>query len=181
MAVTLLGISGSLRKESVNRKLVREAARLYGPCTYVEADLNLQLYDGDLQDSIGLPTPVQTLVDQIAQADGIIIATPEYNGGVTGVLKNALDWVSRSKPHPWTGKPVAVMSAASGRAGGVRAQTMLRTCLAPFNVRLALSSEVAIAGASNEFDDDGQLLSERYQAALTKLMDALQSDIARGH
>ncbi|WP_370231396.1 NADPH-dependent FMN reductase, partial [Cognatishimia sp.] len=147
MAYHLLGISGSLRKDSVNSKLIREAARLFGEAQFTEADLNIPLYDGDLEEADGLPTKVQTLVDQIASADAVIISTPEYNGGISGVLKNALDWVSRAKPSPWASKPVAVMSAAAGRAGGVRAQTMLRTCMTPFSVRLAAAPEVGIASA----------------------------------
>lgn len=178
MAYKLLGISGSLRQESVNSKLIREGARLFGKdAKWTEADLNLPLYNGDDEDREGLPQSVQVLVDQIAEADAVLIATPEYNAGVTGVLKNALDWVSRAKPNPLNGKPVAVMSAAAGRAGGIRAQTMLRNCLSPFNVHFAISSEVAIASASGEFDEAGQLKSERYQASLEKLMTALKSEI----
>lgn len=173
----LLGISGSLRRESVNSKLIREAARLYGDATFEEANLNLPLYNGDDEDAEGLPALAQKLVEQISAADGIVIATPEYNSAITGVLKNALDWVSRSKPSPWNGKPVAVMSAAAGRAGGIRAQTMLRTCMTPFNVRVAAAPEVGIAGAGSEFDDNGHLTSERYTASVQRLMDALRREI----
>ena len=178
MATKILGISGSLRKDSVNSKLIREAARLYGECEFLEADLNIPLYDGDLEDEHGLPDVVETLVSQIADADAVIISTPEYNGGITGVLKNALDWVSRAKPSPWAGKPVAVMSAAAGRAGGVRAQTMLRTCMTAFSVRIAAAPEVGIASAGSEFDDDGRLVSERYQASMERLMRALKAEIS---
>lgn len=175
----LLGISGSLRTASVNSKLVREAARLYAPDSFEMADLNIPLFNGDDEDRDGLPDSAQTLVAQIAAADGVIISTPEYNAGITGVLKNALDWVSRSKPNPWAGKPVAVMSAAAGRAGGVRAQTMLRSCMTPFKVRIVAESEVAIAGAGSEFDDDGRLTSERYEASVLRLMTALKAEIER--
>lgn len=177
MPIQLLGLSGSLRTDSVNSKLIREAARLYGDATLTEADLNIPLYNGDDEDRDGLPASVQDLVAQIANADAVIIATPEYNGGITGVLKNALDWVSRAKPSPWAGKPVAVMSAAAGRAGGIRAQTMLRSCMTPFNVKLAAASEVAIATAGSEFDENGLLVSERYQASVARLMAALKADV----
>lgn len=175
----LLGISGSLRAASVNSKLVREAARLYEADEFEMADLNMPLFNGDDENRLGLPDVVQTLVAQIEAADGVIMSTPEYNGGVTGVLKNALDWVSRAKPSPWAGKPVAVMSAAAGRAGGVRAQTMLRTCMTPFKVRIVAESEVAIASAGSEFDDDGRLTSERYEASVLRLMHALKAEIER--
>ena len=177
MPIQLLGLSGSLRTDSVNSKLIREAARLYGDATLTEADLNIPLYNGDDEDRDGLPASVQDLVAQIANADAVCIATPEYNGPLAGVLKNALDWVSRAKPSPWAGKPVAVMSAAAGRAGGIRAQTMLRSCMTPFNVKLAAASEVAIASAGSEFDESGHLVSERYQASVARLMAALKADV----
>lgn len=175
----ILGISGSLRADSVNTKLVREAARLLNPSDFTWADLNLPLYNGDDEDRDGLPDAVETLAAQIESADGIIISTPEYNAAVPGVLKNALDWVSRRKPTPWADKPVALMSAAAGRAGGLRAQTMLRTMMTPFGVRLVPASEVAIAGAASEFDETGHLSSERYEASVQRLMDALQKEIGR--
>lgn len=101
----LLTISGSLRQDATNRKLLAEAARLFGPATVVEAELRLPLYDGDDEAAEGIPAAVQTLSDQIAAADAVLISTPEYNKGPSGVLKNALDWVSRTKGNPWAGKP----------------------------------------------------------------------------
>lgn len=173
---TLLGLSGSLRKGATNRKLLREAARLFDPVSYTEADLNLPLYDGDLEDAEGIPAPVQMLADQIGQADAVIISTPEYNKGPSGVLKNALDWVSRTKGNPWASKPVAVMSAAGGRAGGERAQMILRACMVPFQPRILQGPEIHIADSSNEFDDQGRLLSERYENSLHTLMQKLRAE-----
>ena len=172
---SLLGISGSLRTEATNRKLIREAARLYGPADYVEADLNLPLYDGDAESADGIPAGVQTLADQIAAADAVVISTPEYNKGPSGVLKNALDWVSRTDSNPWMNKPVAVMSAAAGRAGGERAQMVLRGFMVPFRPRILQGPEVHLAGSSNEFDDDGQLTGELYIKTLQQLMDDLRA------
>ena len=122
----LLGLSGALRKESTNSKLLREAGRLFGDCAFEEGNLHLPLYDGDAEEADGIPAEVAALADQIRSADAIVISTPEYNKGPSGVLKNALDWVSRTEGNPWKGKPVAVMSAAAGRAGGERAQMILR-------------------------------------------------------
>ncbi|MBE1294135.1 MAG: NADPH-dependent FMN reductase [Rhodobacteraceae bacterium] len=173
----LLGISGALRKDSTNSKLLREAARLYGADSYAEANLNIPLYDGELESSSGLPDEVNRLVQQIAEADAVLISTPEYNGAITGVLKNALDWISRHSEKPMVGKPTALMSAAAGRAGGVRAQTMLRTCLVAFRPRIALAPEVGIADSGNAFDDTGQFVSERYAASVSTLMDALKADV----
>ncbi len=177
MTDTLLGLSGSLRKGATNTKLIHEAARLFEGAVLTMANLNIPLYDGDEEAAHGLPTTVDTLVAQIRNADGVLISTPEYNSAITGVLKNALDWISRSSEMPWLNKPVAVMSAAAGRAGGVRAQTMLRSCMVPFRVRIATGPEVAIADSGNAFDETGQFVSDRNVIALTSLMQALRADI----
>ncbi len=177
MPHALLGLSGALRTGSTNSALLREAARLYGADSYVEADLNLPLYDGDMEDEDGIPEAVNTLVAQIAAADAVLISTPEYNGAVTGVLKNALDWISRHSDKPMVGKPTALMSAAAGRAGGVRAQTMLRSCLVAFRPRITLAPEVGIADSGNAFDADGRFVNDRYAASVQTLMDALKADV----
>ncbi len=174
----IVGLSGALRKSSTNRKLLREAVRIYGDAEYVEADLALPLYDGDLEDAEGLPESVKTLVDEIASADAVLISTPEYNSGIPGVLKNALDWISRSDVKPWTGKPVAIMSAAAGRAGGARAQHNLRLAMAPFPARIVQGPEVMVAGAANEFDAEGRV-SESYEAFLKTLMQNLRDEVQR--
>lgn len=174
----LLGLSGSLRKEATNRKLLREAARLFGPCDYVEADLNLPLYDGDLEAEDGVPASVGLLADQIAAADAVIISTPEYNKGPSGVLKNALDWVSRTDGAPWAEKPVAVMSAAAGRAGGERAQAVLRGFMVPFQPCLITGPEIHLAGSGSAFDENGRLESARYADSLQTLMQKLRAQIS---
>ncbi|TMV06817.1 NAD(P)H-dependent oxidoreductase [Ruegeria sediminis] len=172
----LVGLSGSLRRDATNRKLLREAARLFGPCEYVEADLNLPLYDRDDEDADGIPASVQKLADQIDGADAVIISTPEYNKGPPGVLKNALDWVSRTEGKPWTDKPVAVMSAAAGRAGGERAQMILRAFMVPFRTRILQGPEVHLADSSNEFDEQGRLTSEQYEKTVRILMQKLRAE-----
>lgn len=169
---TLLGLPGALRKTSANRKLLHEAARLSG-ATYTEADLHLPLYDNDDEDTNGLPEAVQTLVRQIARADAVAISTPEYNSGVSGVLKNALDWISRSKDKPWADKPVILTSAAAGRTGGARALTMLRSCMVPFRAHVIAGPEVALADCNNQFDANGRI-TPRYEKSLQELVDALK-------
>lgn len=175
----LLGISGSLRKEATNRKLVREAARIYGG-DFVEADLHLPLYDADAEDAAGIPPEVQRLADQIKAAEAVVISTPEYNQLLSGVLKNALDWVSRVPGRAWRDKPVAVVSAADGRAGGARANSSLRLALVPFRPRLLIGPDVMVADSSNAFDADGRLISERYVKQLTELMELLKAEVQRG-
>ncbi|MEM7695601.1 MAG: NADPH-dependent FMN reductase [Pseudomonadota bacterium] len=169
----LLGICGSLRAESFNKKLMREAARLYDPETFVEADLRLPLYDGDLE-ADGIPLEVQRLSDEIAAADAVVIATPEYNKALSGVLKNALDWVSRTKGSPWDGKPVAIMSAAAGRAGGERSQFSLRLCLVAFNPNVLSQPEVLIAAPQKEFEGE-RLTGEFAVKLLTTQMERLRA------
>lgn len=173
----LLGICGALRTASTNRLLLNEAARVYGPAQFVEASLRLPLYDGDLETGEGIPSAVQTLADQIAAADAVLISSPEYNAAVSGVLKNALDWVSRVKGNPWAGKPVAIMSAAAGRAGGARAQFSLRLCLATFQARLLQGPEMSLAASGSAFDEAGQLVDARSQKALAALVEALRADV----
>lgn len=175
----LLGISGSLRKEATNRKLVAEAARLFDPAEFTVADLQLPLYDGDDEDASGIPDRVQVLADAIASADAVVISGPEYNGSVSGVLKNALDWVSRTKGGPWRNKPVALLSAAGGRSGGARTQSALRLCMNPFRARVLPGPEVMVAESGDAFDADGRLINERTAKGLTELMDALRAEIGR--
>ncbi|MEO1153424.1 MAG: NAD(P)H-dependent oxidoreductase [Pseudomonadota bacterium] len=174
----LLGISGSLRAGSVNRKLVREAARLYGG-PYEEADLRLPLYDGDLEQAEGIPVAVQRLADQIAAAEAVVISTPEYNQSLSGVLKNALDWISRVEGNPWLHKPVAIMSATAGRAGGARGSYALRLAMLPFRPRMVAGPDIGVAGAAKEFDANGQLTGELYLKNLGELMDQVKAEAAR--
>jgi chromate reductase len=176
---SLLGISGALRADSTNSKLLREAARLFGECHYSQADLNLPLYDGDAEEAEGIPPEVARLADQIAASDAVIISTPEYNKGPSGVLKNALDWVSRTGGRPWVGKPVAVMSAAAGRAGGERAQMVLRGFMVPFQPRILQGPEIHLADSREQFDAKGHLISEQYTKTLTALMENLRAEIER--
>jgi len=170
----LLGICGSLKAASYNRLLIHEAARLLPVAPFSQCDLNLPLYNGDLEDAGGIPEAVQVLADQISAADAVVIATPEYNQSFSGVLKNALDWVSRTEGTPWKGKPVAIVSAAAGRAGGARAQFALRLAMNPFRPRLLTGPEVMVAKTTEAFDEKGHLTSAFYLRVLTELMAALK-------
>lgn len=174
----LLGISGSLRVQATNRKLIREAGRHFGG-DYVEADIRLPLYDGDEEAASGVPASVQILADQIALAEAVVISTPEYNQSFSGVLKNALDWISRVEGRPWAHKPVVLMAAAAGRAGGARANYALRLAMTPFRARV-LAMEVLLAGSGAAFDAEGRLVSERVDAQVADIIVALKAEIARG-
>lgn len=181
-APRLFGISGALRRASTNTLLLHEAARLFGPCDFTLGDIDLPLFNADLE-ATGMPPGVRALIDGVARADAVLIATPEYNKNLPGALKNALDWISREKTDgksALAGKPVAIMSSASGRAGGERAQYSLRHCLTPFNPRALQGPEVFVANASKAFDDDGRLKNAMSVDLLSALMAALGAEIARG-
>lgn len=169
MSLTLLGMCGSLRAASINKKLMREAARVFGEADFVEANLDLPLYSGDVE-SAGMPSAVATLIDQVRTADAVVLVTPEYNQALSGVMKNALDWISRADGKPWLNKPVAILSATAGRAGGARAQYSLRLCMMPFRAHVLPGPEILVGGASREFDESGRLTGERYLKDLTSLM-----------
>lgn len=171
--MNLLGISGSLRADSTNTALLRAAAELAGAGAFTLADLNLPLYDGDVEDR-GMPGAVATLIAQVRAADAVLIATPEYNKGISGVLKNALDWLSRDKPLALKDKPTAIMSAAAGRGGGEVAQFMLRHCLVSHAPRLVMGPMVALANSSRAFEN-GRLVDEAARSLLETQIAALHA------
>jgi chromate reductase len=179
-SLTLTGLCGALRKGSTNRLLMQEAVRRFDPETFHDADLRLPLFDGDEEEAHGIPDAVQRLADQVAQADAVIVVTPEYNKGIPGVLKNALDWVSRTTGNPWRDKPVAILSAAAGRAGGERSQNMTRLCLTPFRPRLLTGPEVMVAQSGDQWDESGRLTNARSAGAVDELMQELRREVARG-
>jgi chromate reductase len=157
--------------------LLAEAADAFGQAEVMEGDLNMPLYDGDLEDAEGIPAAAQALADQISAADAIVIAAPEYNKGISGVLKNALDWVSRVPGNPLAGKPVAVMSAAAGRTGGETQRFMTMSVLLQQQARVVPGPAVLVAGAMNEFGEDGRLTNERYREGVQAQMAALRDAI----
>lgn len=174
----LLLICGSLRAGSVNRLLAAEAGRLHGGAV-AWGDIRMPLYDGDLEDAQGVPAEAAALAEAVRGAAAVLIATPEYNQSFPGGLKNALDWISRTEGRPFEGRPVGIVSATAGRAGGARAQYALRLALTPFRPRLLTAPEVMVAGAAREFDEAGRLLSDRYEAALGDLVRALRAEADR--
>ncbi len=169
----LVGICGSLRKNSWNRKLMLAAVDAFGPAIFEEGNLRLPLFDEDLE-AEGVPEAVTELKELIRAADAIVIACPEYNKAPPGVLKNALDWLSRGGA-PWTDKPVAIVSAAAGRAGGERSQFALRLMMVPFRPHLLMGPEVMVARPKDAFDDEGKLTDEMARKLLGELMGALRT------
>jgi len=174
----LLILSGSLRKGSYNRMLVILAARAFGSAEVTEGDLDLPLYNGDVEEADGIPEKVNTLVQQIKDADAVVIGAPEYNKGITGVLKNALDWVSRVPGGALKDKPTVVISASAGRTGGETSQFMTQHCLSQHQARLIPGPAVCVAGAMNAFDEDGRIKDETTIKLLDQRMERLRAELA---
>jgi chromate reductase len=157
--LTFLGIAGSLRRASINRGLIRAAIEFAPEGTRVISfDLDdIPLFNADIEED-GDPTAVAELKRAIAAADALLIATPEYNHCVPGVLKNAVDWASRpARRSVLTGKPVAIMGASTGRGGTARAQAHLRDGLAYTNGLVLPLPEVLVGLAGEKFDAEGNL------------------------
>ena len=155
----VLGICGSLRAKSCNAYALAAAAELMPPgmTLRIASIAELPLYNQDVQDA-GMPQSVTRLRDAIAQADALLIASPEYNFSVTGALKNAVDWLSRTGPQPFKDKPVAILSATAGPLGGARCQYDLRRILGCLEAQVLLRPEVFIGLCQSKFDDAGCLI-----------------------
>ena len=172
----VLGISGSLRRDSHNTALLRAAAELMPP------GAELELYDGlkavppyDEDDDIAgaQPPAVQELKDAIAQADALLFSTPEYNGSIPGVLKNAVDWASRPKATTvLAGRPVAVIGASTGLFGAVWAQAELRKVLQTAGADV-VDRELPVMQAHAQFDDYGNLVADDLRDQLAEHVTAL--------
>ncbi len=169
-----LGISGSLRRQSLNTAALRACIKLVSAGdTLSLADISaIPLYNEEIREQ-GLPAPVMTLRDQILKADAILIATPEYNYSIPGVLKNAIDWASRPPSQPFEGKPIALISASPGGFGGARAQYHLRQVFIYLNGLILNRPEAMISAAHTKFDAQGELTdsatADQLRAVLTGL------------
>lgn len=159
----ILGIAGSLRRKSYNLALLRAATELAPPGMTIEIYDRLgdiPPYNEDVREA-GRPAAVVHMDEAVRSADGILIATPEYNYSVPGVLKNAIDWVSRPpQTSPLKNKPAAIMSASTGISGGMRAQLHLRQSFVFTETPAMLRPEVIVPKAAERFDDSGRLTDE---------------------
>jgi chromate reductase, NAD(P)H dehydrogenase (quinone) len=176
----ILGISGSLRRDSHNTNLLRVAAEAAGP------DVELELYDGlkdvppyDEDDDVHpRPESVARLNEAIANADAVLFSTPEYNASIPGQLKNAIDWVSRPvATNVLRNKPVAVVGASTGAFGAVWAQAELRKVLAALGARV-LDVELPVPHAHTRFDDGG-LTDDEIRESLAEAVEALVEESRR--
>jgi chromate reductase len=157
--INIVGFAGSLRRKSYNKLLLQAGSKLLPESTRLELfDIDgIPLYDQDTE-VLGIPEIVKRFKEKIERADAILISTPEYNHSFPGVLKNAIDWASRPYGHnSFDGKPVAVMSAATGMFGGVAAQDQLKQVLLALNMRLVTQPAVIVTSAQHKFDLDNEL------------------------
>jgi chromate reductase, NAD(P)H dehydrogenase (quinone) len=179
----VLGISGSLRRDSHNTKLLRRAGELLPSSVQLDVFDGLKSippYDADDDDHGNPIEAVRRIRDAVADADALLISTPEYNGSIPGVLKNALDWVSRPAGESVLRyKPVAVIGASTGQFGGVWAQAELRKVLGVIGARV-VDRELAIPRADSAFDDSGQLVDSDLERQLAVLVNDLihEADIS---
>jgi chromate reductase len=181
---TIIGIAGSLRKASFNASLLRAAAGLAPAGTQVEVATiaGIPLYDGDLEAEQGIPEAVTALKDRIAAADGLILVSPEYNNSIPGVMKNAIDWLSRPGKdiaRVFGDKPVALMGATPGMGGTRFAQTAWLPVLRTLGTRAWSGKQLYVSGAGKVFDTEGQLIDEKVKQLLTDFMAGFATFVGR--
>ncbi len=172
--IKVLGISGSLRKESFHTKLLKAAMGMqFEDAEVGMADISqLPLYNQDWE--ANLPASVKELKDKITMSDAILFVTPEYNYSVSGVLKNAIDWASRPYgKSAWSGKPVAIMSGSVGMLGGSRAQYHLRQMMIFLDMHPLNKPEVMVPMIQDKFDESGNLTDEATRAKVKEMIEAL--------
>lgn len=172
---TVLGLSGSLRRDSYNSAALRAAIELApAGMRIISADIgSLPLYNEDLR-AQGYPPAAALLRDQIRAADALLFVTPEYNYSIPGVLKNAIDWASRPPEQPFAGKPAAIMGASPGALGTARAQYHLRQVGVFLDLKFLNRPEVMIANAPERFDEQGRLTHAPTREFIHSLLQALQ-------
>ena len=170
----ILGISGSLRKNSLNTAALRACQVLLPPGVSMEITdlIDVPIYNDDVREH-GLPVSVKLLREKIAAADALVIASPEYNYSMSGVLKNAIDWVSRPPGQPFDGKPIALFGATPGGVGTSRAQYHLRQVFVYLNGLVMNKPELMISSAPAKFDADGKLIDSVTAEQISQMLTAL--------
>ena len=178
-SLDIVGLCGSLRAGSINRMALKLAgtAMPAGMSLEIVELREIPMFDGDLL-AQGFPASVQALRERIRRADGVVIATPEYNFSVPGMLKNALDWASRGDDQPFANKPMAILSASPGPMGGARVQYDLRKIMLFMSAMVLPKPEIFIGGAGAKFDAQGHCSDETTVKFVTSQMKAFEAWIA---
>ena len=173
--IRVLGISGSLRKASWNTLLLRSAQKLApeGMTIDITEIRDIPFYDGDIEATTGIPESAVAFREKIRAADALLIASPEYNGSVSGVLKNAIDWASRPPHQPLDGKPIAIFGASPGAFGTIRGQAHLRQIFANVNGLVLVQPVVAVGNASQRLDADANITDEATRDFVVTMLDKL--------
>lgn len=171
----IVAVSGSLRAGSFNTAALRAADELKPDgVTIAMADISaVPIFNQDVLDT-GLPASVVALVNQIADADAVMIATPEYNYSIPGVLKNAIDWISKAPDQPFKGKPIAIMGASPGTIGTARSQYDLRKVFVALDGYVLNQPEIMITAAHTRFDASGKLTDDATRTLIAKQIAALR-------
>lgn len=172
---TIIGIAGSVRIASYNAALLRAAAQLMPLSSQLKiaSIKDIPLYDGDLEATEGIPPPVAALKDQIADADGLLLATPEYNNSIPGVLKNAIDWLTRPPadiPRVFHHRPVAIIGASPGGFGTILAQNAWLPVLRTLGTRPWFEGRLLVSRAGSVFDTAGELADEKIKGQLQQFL-----------
>ena len=176
----IIGIAGSLRRDSYNASLLRAAAELAPRETRVEIGSirGIPLYDGDLEREHGIPEPVRKLKDEIEAADGLLLVTPEYNNSIPGVFKNVLDWLTRPPkdiPRVFGNKAVAIMGATPGGGGTRMAQLAWLPILRTLGTRAWFGQQLYVPQAGHVFDDEGELIDGGIRERLRAFMEGFST------
>lgn len=176
----ILGICGSLRKASFNMAALRACSELMpqGMTLQIAEIGDIPIFNQDVLDA-GMPAPVQRIREQIVAADGLLLASPEYNFSVSAPLKNVIDWASRPPNQSFHDKPIAIFSAAVGPLGGARVQYDLRRILTQLWGHVLPRPEVFIGMAPSKFDAQGKLADETTRKFLTDLLNGFRDWIVR--
>ncbi len=180
MTIKILGLCGSIRVQSFNRKAMAAAGELMpaGMTLATEDIAEVPVFNGDVLEK-GFPAPVARLRAAVSAADGLLFVTPEYNYSVSGVMKNAIDWISRAPDQPFNDKPIAIISASQGALGGVRAQYHLRQIMIFLNGQILNRPEVMIGAAAGKFDAQGKLTDEPTRKIIADQMLAFRDWVTR--